>query len=352
MEGNGNIKEKTASNLKGLGHRKRIGSLGTRLVVIITLVLCVVFTLKCIKDGISQYSYVSSINIEAATAEAQVNVEKIQAVLSNANQLFLDVEKSVQAELSIPIAKRDRNRIVNTIRNILVTNSTISSICVYFEPNAFDGKDDEFKTTPPYTISNGRFTPYAWQNPSNSEIRIGCTAKLNDTSKLPEWYTKPFNANGYMIFEPYKNTADNITEIITTLACPIIYDGKRFGVINIDIELSSLQGILEAHTDKNKESFFILCTETGSILAHGLDAGKIMQNELELHPAFTTNFKTVASTSQISQVKETSSTSGAKSLYSFFPVRIAGIQNSWVMLSVFDAVSYKSCKRNDHTNYY
>ena len=86
----------------------------------------------------------------------------------------------------------------------------------------------------------------------------------SDTS----WYDRPMKKRTALMISSFKLGE----HIITTFAVPIIYAGKAIGVINADIDVTSLQSRLEKIGGTSKENFKILCSTDGTVVAHGANS--------------------------------------------------------------------------------
>ncbi|MEL5721080.1 MAG: methyl-accepting chemotaxis protein [Treponemataceae bacterium] len=315
-----------------MNKKAKIFSIRKKLLIFLIPLLGLVLTIKCIRDSIQQYGQVSSTNAKIAKTEAKVNAEEILNILDRTYTSFVSLEQLILMELNEPIADRKRKLITDFMASTLLTNTWINNIGVYFEPNAFDGRDSEFTDLKPYDEVNGRFVPRVWRQPGATKATLECTKKLNGKTD-PEWYTEPLNSDGHIMLEPYINIANGIEQLFVTFATPIIHNGRVLGVINVDIDITNFQKFLE-DIGITEDKFPILCTDTGYIIAHGFDPSQISKNELILNPAIEAGFQKAVRDKNISELKALSTTSKVESVYFLLPMQLSGVNKNWVMLSV------------------
>ena len=106
-----------------------------------------------------------------------------------------------------------------------------------WEPNAFDGKDAAFVGAPGHD-QTGRFVPY-WH-------RAGSDVVLEPLTD----YTKPGPGDYYLLaqqgqkpvlVEPYKYKIGDRMVLMTSIALPVLANGKAIGVVGGDLALDNLQ---------------------------------------------------------------------------------------------------------------
>ena len=306
------------------GRRLFLRGLGFKLTVIISLLLFAVFTGKAIYDGYSGYMHDITQKTLEMTSRNQLLAAELERAFIEIYQTYSDLDDIVQHELSLPIQMRSRERVIAYLKRFTQKHSALTGLAVLFEPDAFDGQDAAFAGVGIYR-ADGRFAPYAVKN--NGTLKI-VTARF-DAVPENDWYTKPIEQQKMILIPPYKNGHD----LVITLAAPIVYEGKTFGAVNIDIDISYLQHKIEKIPGTSTHDYKILCMDDGIILAHGMDNTKVLANQFEKSPYWKDIFKSV-SIGNIEQDRRTSKSSGKKSKYIFVPVKISGIEAQWILISV------------------
>ena len=297
-------------------------SIGRKLVFIISLVFAVMFVGKGIYDGLVDYRISIDENNEIVRTQNDSITHNLEAIFAEVGQSARDMVSLIQAELELPIEQRSRDRLLQYSKTILAENSTLEAFGILFEPNTFDGKDTEFDGIPLYRV-NGRFMTYTHKTAGGIVID-GVDDPANEY-----WYYEPIRRKQPVLCSPYQYESN----IVTTIAIPIIHQGKVLGALNADINVTFVQKKLAEIPGTSKENYKILCADNGSVIANGADASKVMTNQLEVSPDFKTFFE-AAGRGEKKKHRTFSRISGLLSTIQFSPVTIKGVDTKWIFISV------------------
>ena len=285
-----------------------------------------VFAGKAVYDGAVDYaSEIDDYTIEV-TAKNQLLAAEVERIFAEVNQTCCDMNSLVQHELSLPVYHRSRDRIITCLELLLKENTSLTGLAALFEPNAFDNNDAAFSNKGIYK-EDGRFIPYAVKNGNDITVR-----SVNFVGNTENWYTNPIRTGKTTMVSPFKPYEDKDI-ILTTLSIPIIHNGKTVGVVDADIEVTYLQKKLESIAETSKENFKILCSNDGTVVAHGVDSSAILKNQFDINPEFKSLFEKVAHGS-IAEQTALSHTSGLMSKFILVPVTIKGTDINWVFTSI------------------
>lgn len=297
-------------------------NIGTKLILIISLVFAVMFAGKGIYDGLADYTASINKNNEIVRNQNDSITHDLEAIFAEVGQSARDMVALIQSELALPVAQRSRDRLLQYSKTILAENSTLEAFGILFEPNTFDGKDTDFDGIPLYR-THGRFITYT------HKTTAGIVIDGVDDPAEEYWYYEPIRRKQPVLCPPYQYEAN----IVTTLAIPIIYQGSVLGALNADINVTFIQKKLAEIPGTSKENFKVLCADNGSVIANGADVSKVMTNQLEVNPEFTELF---AATAKGEKKEHTifSQISGLRSTVQFTPVTIKGVDTKWTFISV------------------
>ena len=108
------------------------------------------------------------------------------------------------------------------------------------EPKAIDGEQDSVKDKLELAGNkNGVFTPY-WTKNKDGSIKL---STFGESYKDP-WYSVSAKSLKGSITDPYTTEAEKA--VITSIAYPVLSDGKLIGVAGVDISLASISARLQA----------------------------------------------------------------------------------------------------------
>lgn len=298
------------------------GGIGFKLALIISAVVCAIFALKGTFDGIKDYNDAIAKNIEITKNQNESFVHDLEAVFAEASQAARDMISLITAELELPVEQRSRERLIRYSKSILSENETLEAFGILFEPDAFDAKDAKFTADPLYK-TRGRFLSYTHKTPA------GIVVDGVDDPAEEYWYSEPMKRQKAVLCPPYEYESN----IDTTIAFPIIRDGKVLAALNADINVTFIQKNVEKIPDTSIENFRILCVDDGTVIANGADASQVMKNQFDSNPEFKTAFAQSADGRQYISTAM-SHTSGVKSTFIFLPVKIKSVGAQWTLVSV------------------
>ncbi|UVD60021.1 methyl-accepting chemotaxis protein (plasmid) [Rhizobium sp. Pop5] len=219
----------------------------------------------------------------------------------------------------------DRARADKILTNMLEANTNVLGTWTGWEPDAFDGKDKEFVNKDGHD-QTGRYIPY-WVR---SGGQITHAALTDYTVSGPgDYYQIPFRTGKTTVIEPYLYAIDGKDVLMTSVAKPIVIDGKAVGVAGLDL---SLQDTNKAFSQVHpmETGFISLVTSAGKIVSHP-NAGLIGKNLSEAG-AETAGWEHLIANP--GQEREVTGQDGTVSLAVVVPVRLAESSNWFAIVSV------------------
>ncbi|NLM07140.1 MAG: methyl-accepting chemotaxis protein, partial [Tissierellia bacterium] len=202
-------------------------------------------------------------------------------------------------------------------------------IGIYFEPNAFAGRDRDFVNHPHY--NNGHFATYLSKD--KGSISINASSGYGDRNNR-EWYTRPTQEERIVILSPY---VDPNYGMLTTIAAPIFNGSRVIGAINIDINLGVIQEyFINVYEQGNADNMLALYSSDGTIVASSYDANYATQNIIEMIPEYEDHMK--ASENDTIVLELDSIIDGKPSFVAFSPIPVGDIGDIWT-LNVMHSVS-------------
>ena len=156
-----------------------------------------------------------------------------------------------------------RELITKMVLGLEQGNDTYVSAGCAFEPNAFDGKDAEFKGQ--YGINgDGRFIFYCSD---------GAPMEVADDLETGDYYAEPKKRNRSYLTDPYPYNVHGKDVIMATSSAAIKVDGLFRGTITVDLSLDTIvTRIREIRVYTS--GYASLMTQGGTIVAHK-DASRI-----------------------------------------------------------------------------
>jgi DNA-binding CsgD family transcriptional regulator len=129
----------------------------------------------------------------------------------------------------------DRGLFNEIMRRVLVANPCLLGVWTVWEPNALDSRDALFAGAPGHD-QNGRFVPFWHRYGGNIQLEVN-----TDYDKPgSEWYFAPARRRAEVLIDPYEYRVAGKDLFITSIAAPILHEGKCAGVAGFDIHMDLL----------------------------------------------------------------------------------------------------------------
>jgi len=154
----------------------------------------------------------------------------------------------------------DRTMMNAMIARVLQDNPDIIGISSCWEPNALDGRDNEFAGTPNHD-NTGRYIPYLYRE--GSEIQT-VALEAYDSAK---WYSLPRDSGNETITDPFIYRLGNKDVLMTTLSAPIKINGNFAGIVSADIDLSLFYNMVST-VKVFKTGYISIISNDGTYVAH------------------------------------------------------------------------------------
>jgi len=240
---------------------------------------------RMLTDGVEQL-------LQARAAEQAVQLQKTFGDSLLALTALADQVKDLRTMAS----KRGldagalREEINQSLKTTFDRNSKVLGFWLSFEPNSLDGKDSEFVDDKARASNEkGRFSSY-WSRAGGEGLNtVMVEEDLNKTTLTLNgtpyniWYTCPRDTRTTCLLDPYEDTVGGKKVLMTTIASPLIVDGKLIGVIGVDIALTALQATTDAAQKDlfNGAAHLEILSSTGLIAAYSGEPDKVGKNLID-----------------------------------------------------------------------
>ncbi len=262
-----------------------------------------------------------------------------ELAMTKSQEVALDVEKYMDQAIltakglsgTFAVFKNNqvnRINISNLLKELLQNNENFLALWAMWEPNTYDGLDEEFVEDELYKLANGAidFTFY--------KANGGIYPEPGTLDQYQEdYYLLPKNSKKLVVLEPYiysytGNEKDNVYE--TSVVIPLFDKGSFIGAVGIDIELKMLETIISNKKIYNT-GFAAIISDQLQIAAHP-DKNYNQKNLAEI---FKTDLSKVSDA--IKNGKELfwtgkSEKTGQEVIRCFSPVKLGVSDNVWSVM--------------------
>ncbi|PZU25434.1 MAG: methyl-accepting chemotaxis protein [Shinella sp.] len=142
-----------------------------------------------------------------------------------------------------------REQLNAVLLNVLKDNPGFNGTYSAWEPNALDGRDNEFRDNRAMgSDATGRFLPY-WTRDAAGNIALQPLVEYSSRDLHPNgvmkggWYIGPQEGRGESILDPLPYIVQGKNVYLATMSVPVTVDGKFQGVVGADFDLSFVQNL-------------------------------------------------------------------------------------------------------------
>ena len=198
-------------------------------------------------------------HIKTVSAELHAHAAVIQKKIDHAFVLIRAFASLQLGSENIPTIIRRSVTLAQMEQLYHDNKDELVDLWVVWEPNAFDGRDEEFIDAKPAHDHTGRFIPVVSRG--GVEAVVGYTLPGKDG-----WYAEPLKSRRDFASEPYTFTygGGGPTATLLTLSAPVVREGESVGVVGVDLDLTDLTNtVRDMYTGDSKA---VLLTGEGTFL--------------------------------------------------------------------------------------
>ncbi len=166
------------------------------------------------------------------SGNVQIEIEEAMDISRSLASIFsVSGDEKMKGELS-------RNHAVSLAEKVLYSNDDFLGLTLAFEPEAFDGKDEEYVNKPGHDAT-GRFLAYL----TKGEGKHAVVDVLIDyeTEESGPWYWEPKKRMTDFLTEPVVYPVQGVDVTMVSCMTPIIYEGTFLGVTGLDYPIDFMQ---------------------------------------------------------------------------------------------------------------
>ncbi|WP_148717303.1 methyl-accepting chemotaxis protein [Chitinolyticbacter meiyuanensis] len=232
-------------------------SLRAKVLVAAALAVATGFTVMIALIAVKIQSGATADGIALTHKEAEDYATRVSDYFALGYTLPQHLVQVVQAQQQ-GAAPPERAVVSRQIMALLAGFPGASGLWMVWEPNAFDGKDDQFRLDWPLHDPSGRYTPYVIRN--GGKIEQAPLAASDEVPKFeqyrehPQDYKPQYEAAGWgdFYYTPKQRNRDTVTEpypyevgsekvLMSSLVSVIRKDNALVGVAAVDLPLGTLQ---------------------------------------------------------------------------------------------------------------
>jgi methyl-accepting chemotaxis protein len=184
--------------------------------------------------------------------------QQLDSALTAARDLGISAWSLHQAGMT------DRRGLDQFLTDFLRQHNDFLSMSLTFEANAFDGKDSEFVGKPEQDPA-GRYARYVDRDNSGNPALHNLVDY--ETPGSGDYYLLPRQRQKDVIIEPYIYPYNGVDVMLTSIAAPIIRDGKFQGSVTSDFSLETLQKMIGAIKPWEGSGYALLLSADNKVIS-------------------------------------------------------------------------------------
>ena len=170
----------------------------------------------------------------------------LDAARTMANTFEVSKQQPLDGKEALQIGRDQVNAV---LLNVLKRNKGFNGTYSCWEPDAIDGRDEDFRVNRDgNNLQTGRFTPY-WTRDDGGKIAVQPLVEYDTNAKHPNgvlkggWYITPREQHQESVLGPLPYIVQGKQVWLVTMSVPILVDGKFYGVAGADYNLDFVQDI-------------------------------------------------------------------------------------------------------------
>jgi len=253
---------------------------------------------------------------QTASTDGYLARQKLDTALQAARDLG-------QSMISLREAGHADRKLADTLlQNALKSHPDFLSMSLAWEPDAFDGKDEDLAAKEGQD-PDGRYVRYVDRDTSGNVVLHNLTDY--ETPGSGDYYLLPRKLQKEVILEPYSYPYNGVDTLLTSIAVPIMVDGKFLGSVTADFSLQTLQTLVNSIKPYQGTGYAMLFSQSGNYISS--PKKDQITHKLENDPSLLKSIQTGQMTSREQQAPVL----GEKAFSEFVPIQIGNTGTPWML---------------------
>ncbi len=229
------------------------GALGILITSIITIAFTSITAYKNTKEQVETYV------ISETKSYSQFISGEMGVALEPAKQLSSILSAAKSNSFGFKLSRDDVHAM---LKKMTEDTPELLGVFTVWEPNAFDGRDSEFKNTK-YHGKMGNFVPY-WVRGTNG-IVAGEACTGDEELFSYDYYAWPKKSLKEEVVDPLAWEAQGKMVFSSSLVHPIIVDGRFLGIVGTEVPLDFIQSLADEANLFGKQGRIAIVSNNGTI---------------------------------------------------------------------------------------
>lgn len=293
--------------------------------------LTIIISISILAFGVTVgYTAIRIFDTSGNNAEELAHEEaaKYGSIIDAELEIPMDTARTLAYTLEGLRASGDTNReaVEEILENLLAKHEHFVGVWTCWEPDAFDGDDQDYINTAT-SDETGRFIPYYFK----SEGEIASEPLMDyETPGAGDYYLLARDSGEETIIDPYSYEIGGKQTMITSVAVPIRYNDQVVGVAGVDVELDYLQAMIQ-EIKPYETGYAVIIDSSGNYAAHP-DPSNI-GNQMLVDEGGVNKTKVLAGEEYHTTMF--SSTNDSEVLITYIPIEVGASTTPWSFAVAF-----------------
>lgn len=214
-------------------------SLGGKMAALSSLIVAI-----CLVIGISIASnQASKATLDLALADAadigRTQGENVKYQLDQAMLIAKELQKTFMAMRRSGVENRAAYDAV--LEDTMTTHPELAGAWAGFEPNAFDGRDDEYMGKEPHNVKSGRYVTYFYNFGNGVQPYYLTSLDTDPSDPTGDYYNVPMKTGKPFVVDPVMYNIDGVDILLPSFVYPVLDEsGKTLGVVGVDMAVNDM----------------------------------------------------------------------------------------------------------------
>ena len=255
-------------------------SIQVKITVFVSIIIASILLLQTTIEVLSLQKEAEKIVVDHTTVVARELSHFIQSevelTLVNARSVAYTFASVKDEENPFEISRDEGFTI---LRNVLKGESKVLNAYTLWEPNAFDGKDEQYKNVGLYD-GTGRYIANVIRDGQNFVYE---TPLDYETEGAGDYYLIPVKTKKEAIIDPYIYSLNNKDVLMISCVAPILYENNVYGEVGMDISVDFINSLVNNVEWFDDAVDVLVLSNNGTIVANLSDSSSYGKSIVEYY---------------------------------------------------------------------
>ncbi|MFY0688376.1 MAG: methyl-accepting chemotaxis protein [Cyclobacteriaceae bacterium] len=217
-------------------------------------------------------------SVESIGFAADKHANNIKGLIDQSLVCAQSLSSIFESSVSKSTSDLTRSEVDAILCEILTDNQLFYGAYTLWEPNAFDGLDDQFRNATG-TDSTGRYIPY-WSRDVDGSLIVEPLDSYMAEDGQGDYYQIPKSNKQNYLMEPLMYTVKGQVVVLTSTVSPVVVNDEFQAIVGVDLRIENFHNMTEKLAEEiDLEGVKIsIISQKGNYASHSQDQGRVGRN--------------------------------------------------------------------------